>query len=127
MGRYSQKIRRAGPLIGSKTVFAIIVLVATCAALGGGAVWTFGTDELVTIAVTGKERVTEASSEGHVTSRWLVFCESEVFQVSDVFLRGHWSASDTYRKLEVGRTYDVLVHGWRMPLLSTYRNILEVR
>lgn len=111
----------------TKMIGAVLIVAAAVLALGGGVVWTFGSDEVVTVTVTEKERVTESDSDGKVSSRWLVFCEGEVFQVSDVGLRGYWSASDTYRKLEAGNTYSVLVHGWRWPLFSTYRNILEVR
>lgn len=37
-----------------------------------------------------------------------------------------FDSSDVYGELEIGNSYEVRVVGWRIPLLSWYRNIIDV-
>ena len=80
------------------------------------------TSKKTTITVKDKERVTE--SDG--SSTYLVFCESEVFENADSISFWKWSSSDLYGQMDEGKTYDVTVAGWRLPLLSMYRNIITI-
>lgn len=78
-----------------------------------------------TIMITDKERVNSGSS-----SKYLVFGEDEngellVFQNTDNLLRGKWNSSDIYGKLKIGNTYRVKVVGYRIPFLSSYKNIIS--
>ena len=87
------------------------------------------TDEYVTITVTGKERIVETSGSGEntsVSSKYLVFSDKETFENTDVLFLGKFDSSDIQGKLKVDSTYRVKVYGWRIPLFSTYRNIVEV-
>ena len=51
----------------------------------------------------------------------------EAFEVTDSWIFLSWDASDRYGKLEEGTTHTVKVAGWRIPFLSRYRNIVEVK
>lgn len=78
-----------------------------------------------TIMITDKERVNSGS-----LSKYLVFGEDEngellVFQNTDNLLRGKWNSSDIYGKLKIGNTYRVKVVGYRIPFLSSYKNIIS--
>jgi len=56
---------------------------------------------------------------------YLVFVEGETFQVADSWLFLRFSSSDCYGSINPGATYRMKVAGWRVPLLSWYRNIIE--
>ncbi|HHX70455.1 MAG TPA: DUF1523 family protein [Gallicola sp.] len=53
--------------------------------------------------------------------------EDEVFENEDEFIRLKFNSSDVQNKLKVDSTYTVRVIGWRIPFLSTYRNIIEIK
>jgi hypothetical protein len=74
------------------------------------------------VSVTGKENVVSAKD-----SRYLVFTDSETFQVDDSFLFWRFNSSDIYGQIREGQEYSCRVAGWRVPFLSMYRNILELR
>lgn len=85
--------------------------------------------EIITIKVTGTERITETSGKGKdltVTSKYLVFTENETFENTDEIFMGKWNSSDFQGKFAKDSTYKVKVIGWRIPITSTYRNIVEI-
>lgn len=80
------------------------------------------TESTATITVSKAERVTSGKS-----SYYLVWSQQgEVYTVADSWAYLQWDASDRYGKLEVGKTYNVKVAGWRWNFLSWYRNVLSV-
>lgn len=85
--------------------------------------------ETVTVTVTDKERIVESSGEG-TSSRYLIFTETEdgtveVFENTDALWFGKFNSSDVQGQLRVDETYRLRVYGWRVPLLSMYRNIID--
>lgn len=76
----------------------------------------------IEITVEDKERVV-----GKKSGRYLIFTESEVFENTDSFWHWKFDSSDVYRDLEEGETYEVKVYGFRVPFLSWYRNIVEIK
>jgi hypothetical protein len=52
--------------------------------------------------------------------------EGKVFQVSDNWFAGQFASADTYAKIEVGKTYNFETRGMRIPILSTFENIVGV-
>ena len=85
--------------------------------------------EIITIKVTGTERITESSGSGknlEVTSKYLVFTENETFENTDETFMGKWNSSDFQGKFAKDSTYKVKVIGWRIPITSTYRNIVQI-
>lgn len=83
--------------------------------LGFTAYVQLGTVDHVSVTVTGSERV---------TSKYLVFAKGETFQNTDAMFHGKWNSSDLHGKIQPGE-WNMKVYGYRIPLLSTYRNIVE--
>ena len=84
-------------------------------------------DTEYTVTVTDKERVVDGDS-----SYYLVFTEDandevRVFMNDDEPLRGKFNSSDVQGELKIGCTYELTVVGYRVPFLSMYQNIIEVR
>jgi hypothetical protein len=75
--------------------------------------------ETVTDTVVKSERVNSGES-----GKYLVFGKEEVYQNTDSFPLLKFRSSDFYRDIEVGKTYHFKVVGWRIPLFSSYRNIV---
>lgn len=72
------------------------------------------------VVITEKERVQNGEN-----SRYLVWTENEVFENTDSLLALKFRSSDLHGKLRIGATCDLTVNGWRIPLLSSNRNILS--
>ena len=75
-----------------------------------------------TIFVKHKERIAESNG-----GAYLIFTPNEVFEDCDSYLFLKFNSSDIYNMLEKGKYYRVKVVGWRIPFLSMYRNIINVR
>lgn len=52
--------------------------------------------------------------------------EVRVFSVADNWFAGQFASADTFAKVEVGKTYDFETRGMRVPILSTFENIVGV-
>lgn len=100
-------------------IFGILVVVLVPALWLGFPYYTARTIE---ITVTDKERVPDG--EG---SYYLVFTDDEVFKNVDVWRRLKTTSSDIQGRLQEGKTFEVTVYGWRIPILSKYRNIASIR
>lgn len=98
------------------------LLVACC--MGLSAWFVYGTAETVTVTVTKTERITTGSGDS-MSSKYLVFTSGETFENSDCLWYGKFNSSDFQGRLTPG-TYSMKVYGWRIPFLSSYRNIVEV-
>ena len=103
----------------AKTLLYFFIFV-TVLAVGSGVVYR-NTAETVEITVIEKERVISNDE-----SKYLIFTEDEVFENTDTFVFLKFNSSDLYRDLRVGETYTVTVAGWRLPVLSMYRNIVRI-
>lgn len=115
MRNRSRKWERAAP---GCAVAAVLLFVALLAGGRPAAARLKGTTEL-TVTVKQKERVTSGD-----TSRYLVFTDSETFEVTDTVWWLRWDSADLYGRLEQGKTYRVRAAGWRLPLFSWNRNII---
>ena len=54
---------------------------------------------------------------------YLVQCDNEVYQITDLLFKGKFNSSDIYAKLKVGKTYEITTTGYRFKFLSMYKNI----
>ena len=113
----------------------ILFAIAALAFLGLKAV-ELQTREEVTVRVNRLERVTTGSGND-VTSKYMVYAtvldsetlepvEKEVFENTDMVLPWKQNSSDVYNELEEGGVYRVEVIGWRVRVLSMYRNVLKI-
>lgn len=104
-----------------KIALAGLLLLLLIPALWLG--FPYYTAKRVEITVTDKERVIKEDQGSY----YLVFTENEVFQNVDAWRRFKVNSSDVQGALRVGNSYEVSVYGWRIPVLSRYRNIVSVR
>jgi len=81
--------------------------------------------ETIEITVKDKERVTVRRGET-INSKFMIFSENEVFKNTDSWLFFKFRSADYQGQLEIGKTYKVKVVGWRIPLFSSYRNIVRI-
>jgi hypothetical protein len=100
-----------------KYVIAFFILTI----LISGPLYALGTKSVANCTLNEKERIAENDS-----SKYLIFCEEEVFENADSLWYWKWNSSDFYSLLEEGRSYEFKVYGWRIPILSSYRNIYEI-
>lgn len=116
-------------LFGFFGLFGVIVLVIVGLFVAQPFL-SHGTKDTAVVTVEDKERVVKNDD-----SYYLVWTDvqnedgsetSEVFKVTDDFFQGKFNASDTYGQLDIGGTYEVTVNGFRIGLISEYRNILSV-
>lgn len=107
-------------------MFKKVLIAAIVAILAVPILWVgfpYYTARTVEIVVTGKERV----PDGDDGSYYLVFTEDEVFQNVDAWRRLKTTSSDLQGRLQEGRRFEVVVYGWRIPILSKYRNIASIK
>lgn len=106
-----------------KTI-AVASVVFVVALIGISLLYAYGTKDTVVARVTKTERVTTGSGD-NIRSVYLVFSDGEVFANQDSVLYWKFNSSDIHGRLEPG-TYTLQVYGWRVPILSWYRNIVSV-
>jgi peptidoglycan hydrolase-like amidase len=82
--------------------------------------------ETFTAKVAGKERITEKSGDDFI-SFYLVYTDKGTFKLEDDLFRGNFRSSDTYGKLRQDSTYTFTTAGYRIGIMSSYPNIIEVK
>lgn len=101
-------------------------LIAICVLFFIGVLYTEYTSvEEVRIIVTDKERITTGSGE-NISSKFLVYTDGEVFENTDNILFLKFNSADIQNQLKVDNYYTVKVNGFRIPAVSSFRNILEI-
>jgi hypothetical protein len=81
--------------------------------------WISAEEKIIT--VKDKERIVKNED-----SYYLVFAEEGTFKNEDSFLFLKFNSSDVQGSLEEGKTYKIKVAGWRIPIMSSYENIIEI-
>lgn len=104
-------------------VLAALIIVGSI--IGGISIYTHTSE--YTITITDKERVYSVEE-----SKYLVFGEdsngtSLVFENTDSLFYGKWNSSNIQGQLKEGNTYTIKVYGYRIPFLSMYENIIEIK
>lgn len=103
----------------------IIIILVLAVFLGGIALVSFN-DHTYVVEVTDKERVNYSDS-----GKYLIYGQEDnntlVLKNTDSLLRGKFNSSDIYAELEIGKTYEFTVVGYRIPILSDYENIIEYK
>lgn len=89
-------------------------------------IFPVATKETVTFTVSDKDRIVTGSGDS-VSSKYLIFTNVETFQNSDCMVLGKWNSSDVHGSIKLDTTYEAVVYGYRVPILSWYRNIVSVR
>lgn len=81
--------------------------------------------EIIEITIKDKERITTGTRE-NIKGKFIIYTEKEVFENSDSWMYLKFSSSDYQNRMDIGKIYRVKVAGWRIPILSKYRNIVEI-
>ena len=78
------------------------------------------------VEITDKERVNYNKN-----GKYLIYGQEDnktlVLENTDTWFRGKFNSSDIYAELEVGKTYEFTVVGYRMPIFNAYENIIEYK
>lgn len=108
-----------------KKFIAVFFAVAAVASMTvPGAFYAHGTGGELTATVTEKERVCE---RGGGECKWMVLTDEMAFKNTDSFWHFKYSSTDVQAKVKVNEEYRFTYYGWRVPFLSVYPNIVEVR
>jgi hypothetical protein len=108
-----------GKFHGDKIIVLLLIMGATSILMMSFI--TYSTVDYVTAIVTDKERVFDGES-----SRYLIFTEEETFENVDSALFFKFNSSDVYGKIKKGGVYKFKVSGWRISVVSSYRNIISM-
>jgi hypothetical protein len=77
-------------------------------------------EHVVRTTICGKEAVPTGNS-GH---EYRVYTSDGTFKVTDHVVNGaRFSSADTYGRIRPGKVYDLKVYGWRIGILSKFKNI----
>jgi hypothetical protein len=104
------------PAILVVTIILILILISLVPALHVSSY----TVEVIKTEITGD-------------NNYMVFCKdtatgkSHTFTLNDSLWHGVWNTADMYAQLIVGNTYTFRASGWRIPLLSKFPNIIEIK
>lgn len=106
-------------------IFTFVFIFALCF---GSAYIKVANPQTYTVTVQSKD-IKSGSNSG----KFLVFCidtntgESRVFEVTDSLFKWRFDSADTYNMIKEGETYEFTTGGYRVPFLSLYPNIYEVK
>lgn len=112
----------------SKFMLVGIILIIAVVVIGGCAA-ARGSQDTVTFKVTDKTTKVscDRSHDGDCKDTYLIFTDKGTFKDEDALVFFKFNSSDVYGQLEKGRSYTCKVFGWRMPLFSSYRNIISCK
>ena len=96
---------------------AFLIFIAT---VGYGLLYAFAEgSETITI----NEKWVKYSGDD---AKYLVGSEDgQVFQITDTIIKLRFDSSNLYARIKEGQTCLIRTQGWRFPLFSDYKNILE--
>ena len=80
------------------------------------------------ICALNKDSVTATVTDKQVrgeSGTYYVYTDEEVFVMKDSLFYSRWDSSDDWSLIEIGETYEFDVTGYRIPILSKYRNIID--
>lgn len=80
-----------------------------------------------TVIITDKEIKRFYDSDKYLIYTQLANDKIIVFENTDTLLERKFNAADIYGSLKVNKQYDIEAYGWRIPYLSIYENIVEIK
>jgi hypothetical protein len=105
--------------------FALIVAV-TALLFSAMLAIHFGTKQTVEFTVQHRERVAQSDGSGSVYMIWAHTNNgTEVFKNTDSVLDLKFNSADVYGRMAPGAQCTAVVNGFRVPVLSMNRNILQ--
>ena len=98
-------------------VFGLVFILTLCI---GGCVVSSHREFNQTFTVTGKENVKSGNS-----GKYLIYTDKTTYEITDTWLFWRWNSSDVYGNMQIGKTYEATLQGYRVPFLSWYQNVLD--
>ncbi|NOR84877.1 hypothetical protein GQ473_02060 [archaeon] len=95
----------------------VVVLILACTVAAN-----LNSAEETTITVDDKWTKYKAGQDKYLVSDM----DGNVYEIGDSALFLKFDASGRYAKIDTGKTYDVKMVGWRIPIISSYQNIIEL-
>ncbi len=112
------KNKKAYSIIGLIVILLVGLLIIGTIGYSLGYALTIGEE-----AITIKEKWRKSSGDD---DKYLVSSEDgQVFQITDTIIKWRFDGSNLYADLDEGDNCYILTQGWRFPLFSDYKNILE--
>jgi hypothetical protein len=108
------------------------IIISLLVSFSLGWTWHVNTNtvDYVNVIVWEKDRecTTSTNSEGHSTMscRYVVHTDSETFENTDSLWNWKFNSSDVQRNLRVDEQACLKVVGYRIALVSAYRNIVAI-
>lgn len=106
--------------IGAFVIIILIIIIAVIVSLGS----CYFATKTYTATVTDKDIKNYNRSSKYLVFTKLEDGETRTFSIEDSLFKGRWDSSDAYAEIEIGKTYEIEVIGWRIPFLSQYENIM---
>lgn len=100
----------------------VVTALALVVIIGLNAFPHFFRDSVTTTVTKTETKVDKETGE----SKYLVFTTTGTYENTDSWLELKVNSSDVYGKLTPGKEYTFTVYGFRIPLLSMYKNIASV-
>lgn len=79
------------------------------------------TKDTVTITIEDKA----IKRHGDSDDKYLIYTDKGTFEITDSLAYWRWDSSDLYGELKIGHTYNCTVCGLRIPILTSYKNIIS--
>lgn len=96
-----------------------IIIILFAVAIIGAPFFKRLTEKTVTITVTDKEVKKYDNKD-----KYLIYTDDGTYEITDTIAYLRFDSSDLYGEIEVGKTYECKVCGWRIPIFSSYKNII---
>lgn len=109
------------PVVFYGGIISLILLILIGLGFGYAEIYR-STEHQTTIKLTDKQRITSKNS-----GYYLIYTAGPTYTIKDTFVFGRFNSSDLYGHLQVGKTYNCEVAGWRIPLFSKYQNIINCK
>lgn len=102
--------------------FVAAIVLGIVGSIAWAVTWSNTTGTSASCVV--KDKTT--SSKGKGGTEYRIYTENcGVLAVGDDIAKGSWDSADRYSGIEVGKTYNFDTVGWRMPVASSFPNILK--
>jgi hypothetical protein len=115
---YSRRKTSSGELI----FYLVILMIGIVVALSEGIIKCCN-ERTITTTVTDKG----VKRHGESNDKYLVYTDDGTYEITDSLFWPRFDSSDLYGCIEVGKTYQFTVAGYRVPLLTMYPNIYEAK
>ena len=116
---YYRRSRKSKVIAIVTVILVILITIPMCS--------NYYSEKSYKITVTGKEVKNSIDD-----SKYLIFAKTEngetkTFSIEDNVIKWRWNSSDVYGDVEIGKTYEIKVIGWRIPIISSYENIMKIK